>query len=435
MSAEDINFLMKLFKSGKISALDFFYKIKPFLFSFSEINLLKIEKIFAHEPASSQREIIDLLEVPKICKVKYLPNEKKFIPISITNFQNLLNFELSKKTTKNLQLVPDIKEVNLSLNLKKNSLFKYVEDNFSESHKNTVKTLFFSGLVALSLSSSVPNINFNFLKDSKKTQSFSKENQNNPLFNLQLALEKEMEEPLILGITDIKKYQKSLSNYPSKKISKILSKLEENKNFQFYKNNLNTEDEINLVKNQIQQFYPHTIDKLDYISEEILRTANKYDLDYKLFLAIIKTESDFKQSAYNPSGDHSIAQINYRIWNKEFKRLNKPELDFHKLKKDISYSVDLMGEILTILKERYDHDPLWYARYHSGTYKRKVGYAKKIQNNIKEMNKQEIHDLIDNLHNFQITWNQLKFQPKEAQIKVSQKVDKSIKFLSKLAKN
>lgn len=112
--------------------------------------------------------------------------------------------------------------------------------------------------------------------------------------------------------------------------------------------------------------------------------AKKYKLDPRIMIAIMKIESLFNQKAYNPSGDHSIAQINYRVWKKEFKNLNRPKLVYKRLKKDDAYAIFRMAEILAIEKSRYKGDK-WYLTYHSKTKKYRDIYERKFNREFKKL--------------------------------------------------
>jgi hypothetical protein len=122
------------------------------------------------------------------------------------------------------------------------------------------------------------------------------------------------------------------------------------------------------------------------VASLINKTAKKYRINPKIFVAIIDTESDFKKEMISPTGDLSMAQINVEIWNKEFIRLKKPLINVTKLKEDENYSIELMGQILSTLKKRYAHkDKHWYARYHSGNLKYKQIYLEKIDIRLAQM--------------------------------------------------
>jgi hypothetical protein len=87
-------------------------------------------------------------------------------------------------------------------------------------------------------------------------------------------------------------------------------------------------------------------------------------------------ESSFDQSKVSISGDISIAQINYEVWVKEFKRKKLPLLNKHLLKSDINYAIDTMGIILGSLKQRYSsREKYWFSRYHSSNVKRRIIYT------------------------------------------------------------
>ncbi len=123
-----------------------------------------------------------------------------------------------------------------------------------------------------------------------------------------------------------------------------------------------------------------TLSKAKKISKTIKKAATTNGVKAELFVVILDIESGFKDWPVNATGDISIAQVNYRIWNKEFKRLKLPKLDKTRLKKDHVYAINILGSILKILKKRYEHkDKMWYARYHSKTKKLKIKYNKMIQ--------------------------------------------------------
>jgi hypothetical protein len=111
----------------------------------------------------------------------------------------------------------------------------------------------------------------------------------------------------------------------------------------------------------------------------ISEVSNSNKLDSKILVAIIDTESDFKETKISSTGDISIAQINVEIWNKEFTRIKHKPIDTKRLAVDSRYAVKVMGDILTILKSRYsESDKVWYARYHSGNEKYKKEYLAKL---------------------------------------------------------
>lgn len=124
------------------------------------------------------------------------------------------------------------------------------------------------------------------------------------------------------------------------------------------------------------------------IAKSVYKINHKYKHDPRLILAILKVESDLNQNAISKTEDYSIAQINYKIWNNEFKRMNMKPINFKKLKKDIPYSIETMGLILSILKDRHKEEDLyWFTRYHSGTHKYKTAYLKKIKIQLAKFNK------------------------------------------------
>lgn len=143
---------------------------------------------------------------------------------------------------------------------------------------------------------------------------------------------------------------------------------------------------LNLAK-AIKTLSPHISDEKTLVIAKLIEKHSKnYNIDGPLMLAIIQTESNFNTLAKSSTGDFSLAQINYKIWNQELIRLKKEPLDFKKLKTCPDYALKRMAEILQILSIRYEEDPQWYARYHSKTLKLKKKYAKKVNTHLETIN-------------------------------------------------
>lgn len=120
-------------------------------------------------------------------------------------------------------------------------------------------------------------------------------------------------------------------------------------------------------------------DKTIKLADQLFITSKKYNIDPKVMIAIIDTESDFDNTKISETGDLSLAQINTDIWNKELKRMKLPEIDSKRLKIDEKYALNQMAMILSILKNRHSHkDGIWFARYHSHTKKFKNQYYAKV---------------------------------------------------------
>lgn len=128
---------------------------------------------------------------------------------------------------------------------------------------------------------------------------------------------------------------------------------------------------------------------LKEIADQIKNVSIATGIDYKIYLSIIKTESSFRQDVISSTGDFSLAQINYKKWDVEFKRLGLNPIDFEKLKTEHGYSIQIMGQILKILKKRHGTDSLWFARYHSSTPSLKKIYADKLNRVIKRLESEE----------------------------------------------
>jgi hypothetical protein len=207
---------------------------------------------------------------------------------------------------------------------------------------------------------------------------------------------------------DIVSLKKELSNFNFKPYADSIS-LENNHSFF---NKFTEADEL-LIEEVILHFYeeknPGHIDKIKphipRIAKSIIKHSEDKKIDFRILLGILKTESDFSQNTVSSTGDFSLAQINYRIWSDEFKKVKNIKLNKDKLKKDIDYSISMMTEILNILEKRHPNDPLWYARYHSSTPSLKIKYAGKVDsvvNSIKleeySFNLQRISSLITKLN-------------------------------------
>jgi soluble lytic murein transglycosylase-like protein len=97
--------------------------------------------------------------------------------------------------------------------------------------------------------------------------------------------------------------------------------------------------------------------------------SKKENIDPRIVLAILNTESSFNQAAVSLTGDISIAQINPRVWSvQRFKKKIGRDLNHKRLRKDEAYAISRMCLILSYLKKTFaTKDKWWFARYHSST--------------------------------------------------------------------
>lgn len=134
-----------------------------------------------------------------------------------------------------------------------------------------------------------------------------------------------------------------------------------------------------------------SIEKRNEFAVKIHKALAKYKIEPQIVVAIIDAESDFNHEMVSSTGDLSMAQINVDIWNKEFERMNMKTIEAEKIKVDESYSLEVMAQILHILKTRYEKkDRRWYARYHSKTQKHKRAYMTKLSTRLNLLEKSRV---------------------------------------------
>ena len=127
------------------------------------------------------------------------------------------------------------------------------------------------------------------------------------------------------------------------------------------------------------------------VAKKIHDAFTKYKIEPQIVVAIIDAESSFNHDLVSSTGDLSMAQVNVDIWNKEFERMNLNPIEAEKLKADETYSLEVMAQILHILKTRYEKkDRRWYARYHSKTKKHKKDYMTKLDSRLKQLEKPRV---------------------------------------------
>lgn len=143
------------------------------------------------------------------------------------------------------------------------------------------------------------------------------------------------------------------------------------------------EKEVSEIKEKISRLNHKISDKrLDDISKSIYYATNYYKISPDTVIALIDTESDFREKMVSRTGDLSLVQINPKVWNKEFLRLKRDQISGTKLMSNESYAIHRMCEILSILKSNYGRDAKWFARYHSNTKKFKLIYHAKVSHKL-----------------------------------------------------
>ena len=134
----------------------------------------------------------------------------------------------------------------------------------------------------------------------------------------------------------------------------------------------------------IQSLNPHISEKdADKYGKLIEDYSVRYGIDWKIIVAIIYQESNFKLDAANCSNsgcqDFGMVQINFR----NIKRL---KLNMGKLLTDPEYNIFAMSEMLIDLKKRFSKkDKRWFARYHSSTPSFKSIYYRMLKKHFKDI--------------------------------------------------
>ena len=155
---------------------------------------------------------------------------------------------------------------------------------------------------------------------------------------------------------------------------------------------------IEEIKHMISKVEKNMDDlRQETLAKSLANVSERYQIDAKILIAIIDTESDFRHEMISKTGDVSLAQINPRIWDKELLRLGRAPLDKKQLKVSEEYAIERMTEILSIIKLRYEkRDSHWYARYHSNTKKHRKFYQHKLGKKLNLIAASELHVISKN---------------------------------------
>jgi hypothetical protein len=127
-------------------------------------------------------------------------------------------------------------------------------------------------------------------------------------------------------------------------------------------------------------------DKLHELATIITRETERFGLNSKVMVAIMRQESNFTQAAVSSSGDVSIAQINLKVWAPVLKSHNV-SIDVKRLKKDKAYAIGLMAWILKINKKNHSGDPRWFLYYHSNKKVFQSQYFSRLKPILKKLTK------------------------------------------------
>lgn len=153
---------------------------------------------------------------------------------------------------------------------------------------------------------------------------------------------------------------------------------------------INKKDEIELTKKKILATPPSMLRKyakenLDIIAKCMVETANKYNIDVDLLLAMAGTESNFDNNSKSGAGAIGIMQITKNTAYDTHFRLQKKDkntFDFDKLK-DLETNIDNAGRIVANLSKRYNNiiEMIW-AAYNGGRRQTTAWRAYKANTNL-----------------------------------------------------
>lgn len=141
---------------------------------------------------------------------------------------------------------------------------------------------------------------------------------------------------------------------------------------------------VSELKNDIELLTGKSSPAHDIIAASVLVHSKKKNINPKVVLAILMTESTFNQDAVSATGDYGIGQINPKVWSQEFVRLKKKPLNEARLKSCVDYAISRTVEILSIVKK--EEDPFWIGRYHSKTPSLKKLYYGRVQTHLEKIN-------------------------------------------------
>lgn len=123
---------------------------------------------------------------------------------------------------------------------------------------------------------------------------------------------------------------------------------------------ISKKDEIELTKKKIlatpkNMLRKYAIDNLDIIAKYMVETANKYNVDIDILLAIAGTESNFSNNSKSGKGAVGIMQITRNTAYDSHFRLQKKDkntFDFDKFK-DLKTNIDNAGRIVAYLSKSH----------------------------------------------------------------------------------
>jgi soluble lytic murein transglycosylase-like protein len=110
------------------------------------------------------------------------------------------------------------------------------------------------------------------------------------------------------------------------------------------------------------------------LSQKIHKAAKKYEINARIYTAILAQESMFRSGAINPkSKDYGIAQVHH-------KTAKAYGFDIDRLTNDTKYSIKAGAKILGDIKKRYSHkEDTYWSRYNSSNPERRERYEELVR--------------------------------------------------------
>lgn len=139
-----------------------------------------------------------------------------------------------------------------------------------------------------------------------------------------------------------------------------------------------------IIDKSIRHYSPHINKRLSKrIAKAVLASSMRWGVDWRVLLAILQQESSFRVDPqgciHKKCSDYGIGQINFKTWG-DILGLSKK-----KLLTDVSYNINAVGQILSMVKKGHEKNSKWYLRYHSLNHNRQLVYNSFVAPKVKRI--------------------------------------------------